>query len=144
MATYIPAGVRQEVRNRARQRCEYCQSPEWLTGLPHAIDHIIPRQLDGANSADNLCLACSGCNGHKHASVEAVDPETNETVPLYHPRQQGWLDHFAWSADGQQIIGLTAVGRATVNALQLNRLLSVNARRLWVAAGWHPPKDTLT
>ena len=141
MAAYIPARVRQEVRRRAQQRCEYCQSPEWLTGLLHPVDHITPRRLGGASSTDNLCLACSPCNGHKQARTAAIDPESGETVPLYHPRRQHWPQHFAWSADGQQIIGLTAVGRATVNALQLNHVSLVNARRLWVGAGWHPPVE---
>lgn len=34
-----------------------------------------------------------------------------------------------------------ALGRATVNALHLNRPLLVAARRAWVKAGWHPPED---
>ena len=35
----------------------------------------------------------------------------------------------------------TPTGRATVAALNLNRLSLVKARQAWVAAGWHPPKD---
>jgi len=139
MAVYIPVGVRQEVRQRAQQRCEYCQSAERLTGFLFTIDHIIPRSAGGADSADNLCLACTGCNGHKHARTTAVDPQTGMTVPVYHPRRQHWQEHFEWSTDGQSVIGVTPVGRATVNALQLNRAQLVNSHRLWVSAGWHPP-----
>ena len=57
------------------------------------------------------------------------------TVPLFHPRRQRWQDHFEWSKDGEQVIGRTAVGRSTIIALQLNRELVVNARRLWLSAG---------
>jgi hypothetical protein len=38
-------------------------------------------------------------------------------------------------------IGLTAVGRVTVLALDLNQPNMVRARRRWVMVGWHPPKD---
>ena len=37
------------------------------------------------------------------------------------------------------IVGITAVGRATVQALKLNRSTLVAARRRWVEVGWHPP-----
>jgi hypothetical protein len=40
-----------------------------------------------------------------------------------------------------QILGLTAIGRATVEALQLNRAALVNLRRVLVKAGEHPPQD---
>jgi hypothetical protein len=60
-------------------------------------------------------------------------------VPLFNPRLQRWSDHFEWSADGIQIVGLTMIGRATVIALQMNNPTIVPARRRWAAAGWHPP-----
>lgn len=41
------------------------------------------------------------------------------------------------------IIGRTAVGRAAINAIQLNRPLLVEAREAWVRAGWHPPNLSL-
>ncbi|MEA5469208.1 hypothetical protein VB714_10030 [Spirulina sp. 06S082] len=58
---------------------------------------------------------------------------------MFNSRQQRWSDHFQWSKDGTEIIGLTACGRATVAALQLNNSLAVVVRRNWVRAGWHPP-----
>lgn len=141
MATHISDEVRQKVVQRAQRRCEYCQSPQLLTGLPFTLDHIIPRQAGGSDNLDNLCLACSACNSHKHIRTTATDPESGMTVPLFHPRRQRWQDHFEWSKDGEQVIGRTAVGRSTIIALQLNRELVVNARRLWVSAGWHPPSE---
>jgi hypothetical protein len=39
-----------------------------------------------------------------------------------------------------RIIGLMPAGRATVEALKMNNDYIVPARRLWVMAGWHPPR----
>jgi hypothetical protein len=60
---------------------------------------------------------------------------------LFNPRRQLWREHFVWSGDGTQIIGLTACGRATVLALKMNNDDIVAARRLWVSVGWHPPAE---
>jgi hypothetical protein len=62
-------------------------------------------------------------------------------MALFNPRRQIWREHFAWTPEGDRIIGLTAVGRATTVALNLNRPALVKARQVWVAAGWHPPQD---
>src|SRR5260221_12380322 len=84
---------------------------------------------------------CSFSNGFKNVQTKAQDPESGVTVPLFHPRQQKWSEHFVWSDDGTQIVGISPCGRATVVALQLNNELAVDVRREWVAAGWHPPAD---
>jgi hypothetical protein len=42
---------------------------------------------------------------------------------------------------GDRIVGLTATGRATVEAMNLKRPSLVKARQLWVQVGWHPPKE---
>jgi hypothetical protein len=60
---------------------------------------------------------------------------------LFNPRRQKWKTHFRWSEDGIEIMGVTACGRATVIALQMNRPEIVAARWLWVQAGWWPPED---
>jgi hypothetical protein len=86
-------------------------------------------------------LACASCNGYKGANTQAVDPESGEQVALFNPRQQRWREHFAWSEEGTTIIGLTAEGRATENALKLNHPLIVAARSIWVSAGLHPPEE---
>ena len=75
----------------------------------------------------------------KTNTIRAVDPLTQESTPLFHPRQQHWQDHFAWSLDGTKIECTTAIGRATVVALRMNHALIVAARRRWCAVGWHPP-----
>lgn len=132
--------LRTFVRERANYCCEYCQSSEWLSGQICHIDHVMPRSKGGATDEQNLCLACASCNGFKLDFVEAIDPESNEMVSLYNPRQQAWPEHFAWSTDGLEVMGLTACGRATVVLLKMNRPLVVAARSVWVSMNRHPPK----
>lgn len=104
-----------------------------------SVEHIIPLSQGGKTALDNLALACQGCNSHKYTRVEAVDPTTGDVVPLYHPRQQKWRDHFSWSQDYVLVIGLTPTGRATVETLRLNREGLVNLRRMLYEMGEHPP-----
>lgn len=73
----------------------------------------------------------------------AHDSLTGQIVSLFNPRKQQWKRHFQWSEDGARIIGRTRIGRATVIALHLNDPIALEVRRNWVAAGWHPPKETL-
>ncbi len=64
-----------------------------------------------------------------------------EKTALYNPRQQVWSEHFRWSDDFTQVIGITACGRATVEALRLNRFGVVNLRRLLRGVNLHPPEN---
>jgi hypothetical protein len=131
--------IRQQVRARAKNYCEYCLShQDYIMGRLQ-IDHVQPVAKGGSDDIDNLCLACELCNQYKWTKTDAVDPETGETMKIFHPRHQTWSEHFAWNQDGTHIVGLTAVGRATAIALQLNNPLAVVVRRNWVKAGWHPP-----
>src|SRR5438477_12594852 len=100
-----------------------------------------PRSRTGRRSHANLALTCQGCNNHKYNRTKARDPISGETVGLFHPRRDRWTDHFGWSDDGTQILGLSRIGRATVEALQLNREALVGLRRVLVEAGEHPPQD---
>ena len=135
----LSESLRNHVRERANFRCEYCQTAEILSGLKSTTDHIIPKSRDGSDELDNLCSACVFCNSRKYSKIESVDPETGQKVQLFHPRQQQWAEHFQWSKDGTTIVGLTIIGRATINALELNELLRVTARSIWVQTGFHPP-----
>lgn len=122
-------------------RCGYCQTSAELIGQPLTIEHIIPVARGGDSSLENLWLSCRRCNQYKGAKIEDVDPETGQIVPLFNPRTESWAEHFQWSGDGTLVIGLTAVGRATVQALRLNNPEIVPARRIWVSIGWHPPAN---
>jgi hypothetical protein len=103
------------------------------------IEHLTPRAQGGRSVRMNLWLSCAWCNSYKGTQTEAVGPETGMRVGLFNPRIQVWSEHFRWTDDGLRILGLTVVGRATVEALRLNNPYIVPARRLWVVAGWHPP-----
>ena len=129
------------VAERARDCCEYCRSHARFALQPFSVEHIIPHSQGGTTTLDNLALACQGCNNHKYNKTAAPDQIGGEGVALYHPRQQRWSDHFAWNADFTLIIGLTPVGRATVEALHLNRAGLVNLRRVLYVVGEHPPLE---
>lgn len=138
---YIPKPIRQKVAEIARFRCGYCLTSQQIIGPLLEIDHLIPVARGGTSDEENLWLACPLCNGAKSDQCEAVDPLTQEAVPIFNPRHNDWHEHFRWIEDGAIIQGCTPIGRATVVALKMNQADVVATRRLWVAVGWHPPKD---
>lgn len=64
------------------------------------IEHILPPAQGGTNDEANLWLAYPICNSHKSDKIEALDPESGTTIPLFNPRTQSWSEHFAWTDDG--------------------------------------------
>jgi hypothetical protein len=135
----VTAAQRRTVFARANGCCEYCYSQARFSTQSFAAEHIIPVFLGGKSVLDNLALACFGCNGHKHTKVSALDSESGLTVPLFHPRQDTWLEHFNWGNDFSLVLGLTPRGRATIAALHLNRVEVVNLRQVLYRVGQHPP-----
>jgi hypothetical protein len=135
----ISAAQKRHIAERASGCCEYCQSQAAFAPQSFSIEHIVPDQTSGTG---NLAYACQGCNNHKYNKTHATDPLTQETIALFHPRKDRWSDHFAWSADYSLIYGLTPCGRATVAALQLNRVGVVNLRQALLRIGRHPPTTT--
>ena len=111
--------VRQLVRDRAENRCEYCRlRQEHQSFKRFQIEHVIAKQHLHDDSLENLAFACDRCNLHKGTNLSSVDVETSEIVRLFHPRRDVWADHFALV--GFEMIGLTPIGRATVRLLQMN------------------------
>jgi hypothetical protein len=142
----VPKTVYEIVRQRAKFRCEYCHYPELLSSAPLSIDHIQPQSLGGNDEPDNLGLACRRCNERRYNFTSGVDSVTEQEVALFNPRADQWSEHFAWSTDGLEIIGITPTGRATCNRLDLNdnrrgEQFIQNARRQWSLAGLHPPDE---
>ncbi len=137
----VTARQRKAVAERARGCCEYCRSQARFAMQPFSVEHIIPQSQGGQTKLDNLALSCQGCNNHKYTKIEGRDPVSSDIVPLFHPRRQRWRDHFVWNDDFTLIIGLTPTGRATVEALRLNREGLVNLRRVLYAMGEHPPAE---
>ena len=135
----ISIKLRQQVAEDAGNRCGYCLLDEVLSGVSLAVDHILPLSVSGKNERKNLWLACRSCNEFKGSKTHAEDPATGQLAPLFNPRLQEWNAHFRWSEDKTEIEGLTSTGRATVDAIRLNRPALVHSRRRWISVGWHPP-----
>ena len=136
----LTAALRQQIIERENRRCAYCRSP-MLVGIPMVVDHVIPLTIGGTSTLENLCLACYRCNEFKGPRTEAIDPIEGRQTPLFHPRRQQWHEHFAWHIDGNTLLGLTPCGRATIATLRLNNDWLVQARRIWMRVGLHPPLE---
>ena len=136
----IPESVRRSVRERAEDRCEYCQMSQALQGANFHVEHIVPLSKGGATVEENLALACPSCNLGKADATEGADLATGQRVPLYHPRRDRWTEHFR--IEGVRIFGVTAVGRATVVRLQINGDRRLRIRELERSLGWWPPHAT--
>lgn len=129
--------LRDDVRARAADCCEYCQLPQAITVLPHELDHIIAQKHGGATMSANLCLACFYCNSNKGPNIAGIDPDTEQVTALFHPRRDRWSDHFFWS-DGT-LVGKTAIGRTTTVVLGINLADRIENRRLLIISGiWLP------
>ncbi len=119
MAPKIPAKIREEVRQRAKNICEYCLLPDIGALFEHQIDHILPRKHGGETILQNLAFACWRCNLYKGTDVGTFDLETGKLTPLYNPRTQCWTDHFRIETNGI-IIPQTPEARITIRLLRIN------------------------
>lgn len=106
------------VRQRARERCEYCLLPSALTIAPFEIDHIISRKHGGLTVEENLALACFYCNRYKGPNIAGIDPHSRVVSRLFDPRRDRWEQHFRWQST--RVEGVTSIGRATIEVLRLN------------------------
>jgi hypothetical protein len=136
MSRAIGRDLERDVRQRAGHRCEYCHLPEACASLPHQIDHVIPQQHHGPTAAENLALSCGPCNRHKGPNLSGVDPQTGKSIPLFNPRIHKWREHFRWQ--GQILIGLTEVGRGTVDVLAINHPVYASRRSALMESGQFP------
>lgn len=134
--TAIPASLRRLVIERSENRCEYCKISQIGQVATFHIDHVVPVAAGGLTTPDNLALACVSCSLRKGARQILKDPETGEMASIFNPRQQRWKEHFAWN--DVQLFGLTATGRATVEALNLNRPIMLAIRSEEKLLGRHP------
>ena len=137
---YVPAKLRNLVAKRANFVCEYCFSQEDFSAESFAVEHILPRISGGKTVKENLAYSCLGCNSHKATKIKAFDSVSETTVNLFNPRSQNWNEHFTWNKDFTEIIGLTPIGRAMIEALKLNRKGVKNLRWALFSVGKHPPK----
>ncbi len=130
--------VRDVVRLRALDACEYCLMP--TSGKFH-VEHIVAHanwpayqagtlskplrqrdrlRLTSANHIANYAWSCSFCNEGK--GDETMGRYGGRFVRFFDPRYDNWPDHFAFlpSSEYGVIVGVTPVGEATVEGLGFN------------------------
>lgn len=126
------------VAQRAAHCCEYCGAPEALFNFAFEVEHVLPTMRGGRDEASNWALACRSCNLHKSSHTDGLDPESQTSVRLFHPRQDRWSDHFRLDVLNGRLAGLTSIGRATVNRLRMNSPAQVVARSQWSRLQMYP------
>ncbi|MFN0037094.1 MAG: HNH endonuclease [Saprospiraceae bacterium] len=131
--------LRNLVRARAQEVCEYCLASSLYSSHPFAIDHIWPTSEGGKNDSENLAFVCQHCNNSKYNKTEALDPMTGSMTRLFNPRLDDWAEHFMWNDGFTVILGITSMGRATVSCLKMNRESARNLRAALHQFGVHPP-----
>jgi len=132
-----PISPQRLVEQRAEGRCEYCRMHQSLQGATFHVEHIHPKIRGGSSDLDNLAWCCPSCNLHKADRIAAIDPQTNLSTPLFHPRHDVWSEHFQWK--GFELIGLTPAGRATIALLNLNHSRKIFIRQAETRFNLFPP-----
>jgi hypothetical protein len=121
------------VAERAGFRCEYCHFPVAFSNFRFVCDHIIAKKHKGSNEPANLAYSCPFCNRHKLDNIAGLDLPSTTPVRLFHPRRDRWADHFR--SKGGAIIGLTEIGRVTINVLKINEAQRLVARESLIPDG---------
>ena len=91
--------------------------PEALSVVTFEFQHILPSSLGGATSIENLCLSCPTCNRYQSDRTFGAGNEQTRMTALFHPHLEAWNDHFSWSEDATELIGLTPTGMATTGLI---------------------------
>ena len=120
-----------QVAARAEKLCEYCRAPEFAFNFTFEVEHIIPLSQGGETTLENLALACRSCNVFKSDYLNGIDENNLEVKRLFNPRMDFWKDHFFVDLKDFTIVGLSELGRGTINRLRLNNPLQIQARRQW-------------
>lgn len=128
--------IKEQVRERASDRCEYYHLPEAHVLTPFQIEHIIAKQHRGRATLGNLAYACLRCNLHKGPNLAGIDPKTKKLARLFDPRRHLWSSHFRWQ--GAILVGKSAIGRTTVEILAINDPLRVTVRQELIDQGLFP------
>jgi hypothetical protein len=137
----MEAALRELVRQRAGDRCEYCRLPQEFSELRFHIERITPRQHGGTGAIENLALACPDCNLAKGPNLAALQPGGRKIVRLFNPRLDRWSRHFR--CDGARIAGRTPVGRASAALLRMNDAERLRIRSLLLGVGSYAGRNGL-
>lgn len=135
----VSADLDRRVRARAEGRYEYCHLPQSAYPWTFEIDHIIAEQHRGKTQMANLALACPRCNKAKGPNLSGIDSKTRQLTRLFHPRRDRWGEHFRWH--GSRLMGVSAVGRVTIQVLKMNEPTVIQLRRVLIAEGQMRTKD---
>ena len=129
--------LRQLVRVRAGQRCEYCHLPDRAAAAANFhVEHVLAKQHGGSDAPDNRCWSCQRCNFCKGPNLSGRDPRTGMVVRLFDPRRQNWKRHFEWR--GPVLVGRTQIGRATIAVLNINDPRRLELRQVLMSEGDWP------
>ncbi len=120
-----------KVAERAEKLCEYCRAPELASNFLFEVEHIIPISLAGKTELENLALACRSCNVYKSDFLRGLDENGAEIERLFNPRKDVWQEHFFIDLENLMILGLSEIGKGTINRLRLNNPLQIQARKQW-------------
>src|SRR5688572_3860107 len=134
--SYVPVKLREIVRDRAGECCEYCRVSQDFSDVTFHIEHVIAVVHGGKTAEANLALSCLRCNLYKGTNIAAADPLTDEPTFLFHPRRHNWNDHFR--LNGAVIEAITPEGRATILVLRLNETERLEERELLVLFRKYP------
>lgn len=126
------------VAERAEKVCEYCRAPEIASNFAFEVEHIKPLAFDGKTELKNLALACRSCNIYKRNYVNGIDERGVEAKRLFNPRIDVWREHFFVDFEDFIIVGLSEIGKGTINRLRLNTSLQIQARKQWHRLGIFP------
>jgi len=140
MGGHVPAAMIRDVRERAQNCCEYCLLPQHSQEATFHVDHVVPRAKQGKTILDNLALACVSCSLRKAARQRALDPETSKFTRLFNPRIDEWSEHFQITKK-RHVSGRTSIGRATIEALAMNRTTIVAIREELAQLDKYPPRN---
>ena len=78
------------------------------------------------------------CNSHKSAHVLGADEHGFDGGRLFNPRSDNWDDRFLFDSVTLTLRGKTVEGQGTVNRLQMNDPIQIEARRSWLELGLYP------
>jgi hypothetical protein len=131
--TRVDSTLVELVWRRANALCEYCRIPQEFDAAPFQVEHIIARKHAGLTVAENLALSCLHCNLNKGSNIAGLDPTTAKLSRLFNPRLDHWQEHFAWR--GEELLGLTVIGRITLAVLEINAAGRIQLRRSLIAEG---------
>lgn len=59
-------------------------------------------------------------------------------LTIFNPRQNLWSEHFQIDIEVGTVMGITPIGKVTVENLKMNSVAQVAARKLWVRLGLFP------